>query len=149
MGLVKSMLTFLLVSGILSVGVFFFLFSPSHLASLNYRGQEIRIDRDRHGIPHIQAPSRRAFLYGWGNAISEDRLFQMTFRSIFAQGRLSECFGNRTLQVDIMMRDTGLPEVASHAVAKMKKENQDAFEDLSAFAEGINDGVHRRLVLPI
>jgi acyl-homoserine lactone acylase PvdQ len=73
----------------------------------------------------------------------------MTFRSIFAQGRLSECFGNRTLQVDIMMRDTGLPEVASHAVAKMKKENQDAFEDLSAFAEGINDGVHRRLVLPI
>ena len=47
------------------------------------------------------------------------------------------------------MRDIGLSEVSKHIAAKLKKSNREAYDDLEAFAEGVNFGVSRRLILPI
>lgn len=112
--MIKSLVTFLLISTLLSLGGLFVLFSPSYESSLIFQGQSISIDRDQYGIPHIKAPSRRSFLYAWGHALAEDRLFQITFRLRFVQGRLSEFLGEVTLPADIMMRDLGLTQIVHH-----------------------------------
>ena len=44
---------------------------------LQLDGEEIRIQRDRFGVPHIFANSERALFYGNGYAIAQDRLWQM------------------------------------------------------------------------
>lgn len=65
--------------------------------------------------------------------MAEDRLFQCTFRNIYAQGRLSEFLGERTLNADIMMRDLGFPLIANAIKERMKKEDPVAYGDFSAF----------------
>ena len=85
-------------------------------SSISPKGVNVSIERDSYGIPHIRAPSRRAFYYAWGHVMSEDRLFQCSFRRLFAQGRLSEFLGERTFQADVMMRDLGLSQLSKNIV---------------------------------
>jgi Penicillin amidase len=44
---------------------------------LQLDGEEIRIQRDRYGVPHVFASSERALFYGNGYAVAQDRLWQM------------------------------------------------------------------------
>jgi penicillin G amidase len=87
---------------------FYLLFSPSYVSSLRFKGEDIRIERDRYGIPHLWAPSRISYFYAMGTVMAEDRLYQIVFRRLVAQGRLSEYLGERTLKLDTLMRDLGL-----------------------------------------
>lgn len=80
-----SLLTFVLAA----IGTFYYLFTPTYSSNLYFRGEEININRDEFGIPYIQAPTRKAFLYAWGTVIAEDRLFQCSFLRTFAEGALS------------------------------------------------------------
>ena len=59
--------------------------------------------------------------------MAEDRLFQISFRVLFAQGKLSQYLGERTLKVDINMRDLGLVQVAEHIVTRMEREDPTAY----------------------
>lgn len=127
--MIKPVIVLLITGVILTIGGVFFLFYPEQTNSLHFQGEDIRIDRDSFGIPHIYASSRRGFLYAYGHLMSEDRLFQITFTRIFGEGRLSEYIGDRTLPVDINMRDLSLPETASNIVSLMKKEDYDSYLD--------------------
>ncbi len=44
-------------------------------------------------------------MYSWGYVHAEDRIFQMGLRRALGQGRLSEFSGNKTIEVDKMMRE--------------------------------------------
>jgi acyl-homoserine lactone acylase PvdQ len=55
---------------------------------------------------------------------AEDRIFQISFRRIFSQGRIAEFLGERGLQSDIMMREIGFNKLAKDITARLKKENQ-------------------------
>jgi|JI9StandDraft_2_1071091.scaffolds.fasta_scaffold1263591_1 acyl-homoserine lactone acylase PvdQ len=48
-----------------------------------------------------------------------------------------------------MMRDLGLSEVAEDIAENMKREDPIAYEDFSAFVQGINDNVAIRPALPL
>lgn len=65
------------------------------------------------------------------------------------QGRLSEFLGEVTLSTDIMMRDLGMTQIAQHIIEKLRREDFEAFEDFQAFADGINDEVSNRIVMPL
>lgn len=61
--------------------------------------------RDKYGIPFIQASSRTSYYYGYGWVLGQDRPFQMSFRKLIAEGRLSEFFGEDGLPLDKFMRE--------------------------------------------
>ena len=117
--MMKNILKGILLLGIVVVGSVFLVFSPYHAQKLQFGKESIRIERDAYGIPHIYAPSRRSYLYAMGNLMAEDRLFQIHFRQIYGQGRLSEYLGELTLKVDIFMRDLGLDHLAKHVADRL------------------------------
>jgi penicillin amidase len=84
-----------------------FLYISSDNASrleLTYKSHKISITRDQYGIPKVSSRDFEGVLFGLGYTLSKDRLFQIHTRRMVASGRLSEMFGNRTLQTDIMFR---------------------------------------------
>ena len=125
--MIKIICTFLLTLIFLGIATVYMLYLPINVEKLSYNQHSIAISRDEQGIPHIQAENRRSFLYAWGYVTSEDRLFQCSFRRLFAQGRLSEYLGERTLPADLMMRELGLAKLAKETAARLKKENPEDF----------------------
>ena len=45
----------------------------------------------------------------------------MAFRRILGQGRLSEYLGEKTIKVDVNMRDIGIVQIAENIESKMKQ----------------------------
>ncbi|EAU47498.1 penicillin acylase family protein [Salipiger bermudensis] len=96
---------------------------------------EIEIVRDNAAVPHIFARSDRDAYFGLGYAHAQDRIWQMVLMRRTAQGRLSEVFGRRTLDTDILMRRLDLYTAATRSV-----DAQDATttQALRAYAAGVN-----------
>ena len=65
------------------------------------------IVRDAHAIPHVFGDADEDVFYGLGFAHAQDRLWQMLLGRALIQGRLSERFGERSLEQDLRMRDPG------------------------------------------
>lgn len=63
-------------------------------------------------------------MYGLGVAHARDRLWQMYFFRYLAQGRLSEIVGSESIEVDIMMRNIGVPRVAKKMAEKLGNEDR-------------------------
>ena len=95
----------------------------------------VEIVRDNANVPHIFGTRDPDVFFGLGYAHAQDRLWQMTMLRRTAQGRLSEVFGTRTLDVDKLMRRLDLYSAASSSA-----EFQDAqtLVALNAYAAGIN-----------
>ena len=68
--MIKKILVGLLVLLTLLTGSLYYFFSPHYPTSLQYKHHHITITRDDYGIPHIQAPSRRSYLYALGNLMA-------------------------------------------------------------------------------
>jgi acyl-homoserine lactone acylase PvdQ len=43
-------------------------------------------------------------MYAWGYVTSEDRLFQLAFKRLIGQGKLSKYLGKKALNVDKLFR---------------------------------------------
>jgi len=96
---------------------------------------EVEIVRDNSGVPHIFAEADEDVYYGLGFAHAQDRLWQMTMLRRTAQGRLSELFGKRTLNVDKLIRRLDLYGLAQRSVAA---QDADTIAALEAYSEGVN-----------
>lgn len=99
------------------------------------------IIRDANAVPHIFANSVADLYRGLGFAHAQDRLWQMEMIRRTAQGRLSEIFGERTLDGDILMRTLDLYGHAGRAAPKLSERAQTL---LTAYAEGVNAFINRR-----
>jgi penicillin amidase len=97
---------FLLI--LLASAALYYLFAPTYATRLLYSGETISISRDQNNIPTIIAPSHLSFFYAIGRVHAEDRLFQMTFKLLVTQGRLSEFLGEKPLPMDKFMRELNL-----------------------------------------
>jgi len=95
----------------------------------------VEILRNNANVPHIFGASDADVYFGLGFAHAQDRLWQMTMMRRTAQGRLSELFGPRTLQIDELLRRLDLYNLAVQSVP-----HQDArtTEALTAYAAGVN-----------
>ena len=102
---------------------------------LRLDGEEIRIQRDRFGVPHIFANSERALFYGNGYAVAQDRLWQMERYRRDGRGEMAE-IDPKALARDRDVRKLGFTEA----------ERQQRFESLTskhqlqirAYIEGVN-----------
>jgi penicillin amidase len=108
-------------------------------------GAPVEVIRDRYGIPHIYASSRRDLVRAQGYVHAQDRLFQMEVVRRFAFGRLSELAGARTLDLDRLVRRMRLRWMAEREAAACDPETGAL---LDAYCEGVNDFIaHERLPL--
>ncbi len=96
---------------------------------------EVEIVRDHANVPHIFGQTDRDVFFGLGFAHAQDRLWQMTMLRRTVQGRLSEQFGTRTLQVDELMRRLDLYSLATASVEAQDAQTRAA---LAAYASGVN-----------
>jgi len=96
---------------------------------------EIEIVRDSHAVPHILSKTDADGFFGLGFVHAQDRLWQMTLMRRTAQGRLSELFGEDTLEIDELMRALDLHALSARAVSA---QNSDTRMALDAYARGVN-----------
>ena len=100
----------------------------------------VKVIRDTHGVPHIEAANLNDLFFAQGYVTAQDRLWQMDMARRAAAGELSEIlpprlFGEGILRFDKQQRILGLRVVAEQAAARLTGDKKAGFE---AFAAGVN-----------
>jgi penicillin G amidase len=106
------------------------------LAVPGLRG-EVRVRRDRWGVPHIEAGERRDLHFAQGFVHGQDRLWQMHFYQRVVSGRLSEFAGAETVPVDRLLRTLGIRRAAEREEEALEPELRALLEH---FCAGVNAG---------
>lgn len=100
----------------------------------------VTISRDDRGVPHISGASIEDVMTGLGFAHAQDRLWQMEVFRMAAQGRLSELFGEPTVDADIWLRSLGLADATAENYEMLPQSARDVVE---SYAAGINSWIGR------
>ena len=95
----------------------------------------VEVIRDDHGIPQIYADTDADLMFAQGFVHAQERFFEMDFRRHVTAGRLSEIFGQDTLETDTFIRTMGWRGVAEQEWALLEPATRDA---LTSYAEGVN-----------
>ncbi|MEP5374405.1 MAG: penicillin acylase family protein, partial [Hyphomicrobiales bacterium] len=105
----------------------------------NYRLQgidnKIEIVRDTSSVPHVFGATDKDVFFGLGFAHAQDRLWQMTMLRRTAQGRLSELFGPRTVNIDSLMRRL---DIYPLSVKSVDAQDPETLAALDAYSAGVN-----------
>lgn len=96
--------------------------------------RELRIVRDRWGVPHISADDELDAFFGFGFATAQDRLFQLDYVRRKARGRLSEILGAEALESDKLYRTLDLSQVAS---AEWNHLPENVKQLVTAYSDGV------------
>ena len=91
--------------------------------------------RDGHGIPQVYASTSHDLFYAQGFVQAQDRFFEMDVRRHATAGRLSEMFGEATLDSDKAVRTMGWRRVAQQEISRLSPRTQ-AY--LQAYSDGVN-----------
>jgi penicillin G amidase len=97
--------------------------------------QQVTVDRDNWGIPHIRATTLEDAVEAQGYVMAQDRLFQLDLLRRASRGQLSEVVGPLALKTDENFRTLGFSRIADREVAALDK---DARALLDAYARGVN-----------
>ncbi|HEX8766362.1 MAG TPA: penicillin acylase family protein [Candidatus Acidoferrum sp.] len=103
--------------------------------------QQVTVDRDHWGVPHIRAASVEDAAEAQGYAMAQDRLWQLDLLRRVARGQLSEILGARTLQIDKDFRTLGLGRIADREETTLEPEPRKLLE---AYARGVNEFIKQR-----
>ncbi len=96
---------------------------------------EVQVLRDDYGIPQIYADNPSDLFFAQGYVQAQDRFFEMDFRRHVTAGRLSELFGEDTVETDTFVRTLGWRHVAAQELALLDPSSRRYLED---FARGVN-----------
>ena len=99
----------------------------------------VKVLRDGNGIPQVYAGTSHDLFFAQGFVQAQDRFFEMDVRRHTTAGRLSEMFGEDTLEIDKTIRTMGWRRVAEQELAQLSPESQ-AY--LQAYADGVNAYLH-------
>jgi len=112
---------------------------PRTTGSLSVEGIErpVRIRRDAHGIPVIEAQTEEDAWLGLGFCEGQDRAFQLEQMRRAVRGELAEMAGPALLGIDRFMRRLGLRRAAEAQLSLLDERDRRALE---AFARGVNAG---------
>ena len=88
-------------------------------------------------IPHIFSKNESDLYFTQGYIMARDRLWQMEFQTIVAEGRLSEIIGKNALQIDKFHRRIGIKYGALNSLNAIKNDTI-IYNMLNAFSSGIN-----------
>ena len=96
---------------------------------------KVEIIRDSSNIPHIFSSNTNDVFFGLGYAHAQDRFWQLNILRRSAQGRLSELFGQKTLQLDELVRRLDIYNLAR---LSLKHQTEQTKSSLTAYSNGIN-----------
>lgn len=96
----------------------------------------VELKRNEKGIPVIKATTQPALYYGLGWVHACDRILNMEFSRLVAQGRGAECLAPSLLKLDITMRRYNL---WGDSVEESKKLEGRELELVSAYCSGVNE----------
>jgi penicillin amidase len=102
--------------------------------------QQVTVDRDGWGVPHIRAASAEDAAEAQGYVMAQDRLWQLDLLRRVARGQLSEILGERTLQIDKDFRMLGLGRIADREATTLEPEPR---KFLEAYARGVNQFIEQ------
>ncbi len=102
---------------------------------------EVTVVRDVRGVPQIYADNAHDLFLAQGFVQAQDRFFEMDVRRHITAGRLSEMFGEDTLETDKVVRTLGWRRVAEQELGRLDPQVVDY---LDAFSAGVNAYVHDR-----
>ncbi|MEM9388546.1 MAG: penicillin acylase family protein [Pseudomonadota bacterium] len=105
----------------------------------------VRVTRDPHGVPYIEAHQDLDAYTALGFLHARDRLWQLELQRRTAQGRLAEILGADALRSDMIFRTLDLYTPAESALAAL---SEDARASLEAYARGINAWMESAPALP-
>ncbi len=105
----------------------------------------VEVWRDSLAVPHIWAETEADLYFAQGYVHAQDRLWQMEMLRRVAEGRLSEIFGERTLESDRFLRTLGLWRAVDAAVRALTPEERRLLE---AYAAGVNAWIESGHPLP-
>ena len=94
----------------------------------------VRVIRDSHGVPTIEAENLGDLYFAQGYVIAQDRLWQMDGMRRFAAGELAEVLGSGLIAHDKEQRILGLRLAARRALEVISPEERSYFE---AYARGV------------
>ena len=116
---------------------------PQTSGELEVAGLEssVTVVRDEHGIPQLYGDSVADLMRAQGFVHAQERFFEMDVRRHVTSGRLSELFGEATVETDTFIRTLGWREVAEREVALLDPDTRAAFE---AYADGVNAYLDQR-----
>ena len=95
----------------------------------------VEVLRDEQGIPQLYADSLDDLMLAQGYVHAQERFFEMDIRRHVTSGRLSELFGEETLETDRAIRTMGWRRVAERELALLEPRTRQALE---AYADGVN-----------
>lgn len=95
----------------------------------------VRVARDAHGIPSIEAANQHDAYFALGYVHAQDRLWQMEMQRRAGAGRLAELFGASALPTDRFVRTLGIYDLAQGSFNRLEPDVQAAFR---AYADGVN-----------
>ncbi|MGH1383117.1 penicillin acylase family protein [Kordia sp.] len=99
--------------------------------------EEVTVHYDDYGIPHIYAKNEADAFTSLGFVHAQDRLWQMELMRRIAPARLSEVFGDATVDTDRFFAITGIDE-ASEATVQALDKNSKSYKLAQAYINGIN-----------
>ncbi len=95
----------------------------------------VTILRDTEGVPHIAAETRADVAAGLGFVHAQERLWSMEVSRMAGKGRLSEMFGDATLNTDIWLRTMAIDKASEASLSVI---DADTMAVLSGYARGVN-----------
>jgi penicillin G amidase len=95
----------------------------------------VEVVRDEHGIPQLYGDSLDDLMLAQGYVHAQERFFEMDLRRHVTAGRLSELFGEDTVETDRVIRTMGWRRVAERELAVLEPMTRRALE---SYADGVN-----------
>ena len=137
--LIRALISFCLLAAVIAI-VSYNLASrslPNYNQSLvsNKITDKVEIIRDSSNIPHIFSENINDVFFGLGYAHAQDRFWQLNILRRSAQGRLSEIFGQKTLQLDEFVRRLDIYNLSR---LSLRHQSEQTKLILQAYSNGIN-----------
>jgi len=134
------LLAILLLAAASAVGYAYFIARaalPQLDGNLSVKGLSatVKVTRDGHGVPAIDASTLEDLFSAQGYVTAQDRLWQMDVMRRFGAGELSEILGEGTLKVDREQRILGLRAAAKKSLGMASPRDRSYFD---AYARGVN-----------
>jgi len=96
---------------------------------------KVRVVRNGHGIPTIEAATLEDLFFAQGYVTAQDRLWQMDVMRRASAGELAEILGPDLLKIDREQRTLGLRVAAERAAQNLSERDRAYFD---AYARGVN-----------
>ena len=103
--------------------------SPARLA------QKVTIYRDTYGVPHVFGDTDASTVFGFAYAQAEDNFWRVEENFISALGRLSEIYGEKSVNEDRLNRALEIPRLAQAEYRRLDRHMRALCD---AFAAGFN-----------